>query len=123
MKNYNKIDTITDIVKYNSAFICNTSEKNNKNNIDDRIENKIKHIAGSFIKIQNVPGDRDCGAHSILICLLQHEIKKTALEIINMLNITKLNSGYNFRDDDLAYICDYFGMNLFMMAKQMTTLT
>jgi len=44
-------------------------------------------------------------------------IKKIILEIINMLHITKLKSGYNFRDDDLAHIFYYFDMNLFIIAE------
>jgi len=79
LRNHNKTDKIDDIEKYNSANKCNTSEKYYKNKINDRIENKIKHIAGSFIKIQNVPCDGDCGAHSLRICLLQHGIKKNYL--------------------------------------------
>jgi len=38
-----------------------------------------------------------------------------------MLNITKLKSGYNLRNDDLArHICDYFDMNLFIIAIKKT---
>lgn len=34
-----------------------------------------------------------------------------------MLTINKIKYGYNFKDDDLAYICDYFGMDLFIIAE------
>jgi len=51
LRDHNKTDTINNIEKYNSAIKCNTSEKHHKNKIDEEIGNKIKHTAGSFIKI------------------------------------------------------------------------
>lgn len=51
---------------------CNTLEnykkislinnEHSKNIIDKKLNNKIKHIAGSFIKVQDVPTDGDSGA-------------------------------------------------------------
>jgi hypothetical protein len=38
-----------------------------------------------------------------------------------MLTIDKIKSGYNFRDDDLAYVCDHFDMNLFIIAENNNT--
>ena len=38
-----------------------------------------------------------------------------------MLTINKIKSGYNFRDDDIAYICDHFGMNLFIITENKDT--
>lgn len=38
-------------------------------------------------------------------------IQKT-IEILNIFNIPNLKSEYYLTDDDLAYICDQFNMNL-----------
>jgi len=76
LEDHNKTDIINNIEKYNSAIKYNSSEKHYTNENDDEIESIIKHTAGSFIKIQEVSGDGDGGAHSLRICLLQNGIKK-----------------------------------------------
>lgn len=86
-----------------------------KNNLNNNLKNKITLIAGSFNKIKDVPKDGDCGAHVLRICLQYYDIIKTTVEILNMLSIPNKNSGYQLTDDDLAYICDQFNMNLFLI--------
>jgi len=92
-----------------------TLGKNFNSEIDDKLKREITHIAGSFIKSENVLGDGDCGAHALRICLKQHGIYRKTIEILNMLNIPNCKSGYYLKDDDLAYICDQFNMNLYII--------
>lgn len=82
---------------------------------NDNLKNKIALIAGSFVKSKEIPSDGDCGAHALRVCLQNHNINKTTIEILNMLTISNLKSGYYLKDDDLAFICDQFKINLFII--------
>lgn len=84
-------------------------------NFNDTLKNEITLIAGSFVKLKEVPRDGDCGAHALRVCLQNHNINKTTIEILNMLTIQNLKSGYYLKDDDLAFICDQFKINLFII--------
>lgn len=86
-----------------------------KNNLDKNLQKEIVLIAGSFVKIKEVPADGDCGAHALRVCLRNHDINITTLEILNMLTIPNCKSGYYLTDEDLAFICDQYNMNLFII--------
>ena len=108
--------------KQNKYFKNNDSQttnitigKNFNNTINDNLKNEITLIAGSFIKTENVPGDGDCGAHALRICLKQHGIYRKTVELLNMLGIPNCKSGYYLKDDDLAFICDQFNLNLYLI--------
>jgi len=98
-------DNISNI-SYN--IVSNTS-------LNYSLKKEIALIAGSFVKLKDVPSDGDCGAHALLVCLQNLNINKTTVEILNMLTVPNLKSGYYFKDDDLAFICDQFKINLFII--------
>ncbi|CAI6351677.1 unnamed protein product [Macrosiphum euphorbiae] len=92
-----------------------TIGKNFNNTISDNLKNEIALIDGSFRKTKDVPGDGDCGAHALRICLKQHGIYRKTVELLNMLGIPNCKSGYYFKNDDLAFICDQFNLNLYLI--------
>jgi len=92
-----------------------TLEKNFNNTINDKLKNEISQIAGSFIKTEKVPGDGDCGAHALRICFKQHGIYRRTVELLNMLGIPNCKSCYHLKVDDLAFICDQFNFNLYLI--------
>jgi len=103
-------------LKNDDSQITNiTLGKNFDDEINDKLKNDIIHTAGSFIKSENVLSDGDCGAHALRICLKQHGIYRKTIEILNMLNVPNCKSGYYLKDNDLAYICDQFNMNLYII--------
>ena len=132
-KQWNIISNMIQFIFQNSItkiriYSLPENENNQKDNIlkasyniisdsdfNDNLKNKIALIAGSFVKSKEVPSDGDCGAHALRVCLQNHNINKTTIEILNMLTIPNLKSGYYLKDDDLAFICDQFKINLFII--------
>lgn len=99
-----------------------TQNKYFKNN-HRQVKNEIVLIAGSFIKTKNVPGDRECGTHALSICLKQNGLFRKTVEILNMLDTPNCKSSYCLKDDDdLAFICDQFNLNLFIGIRIITYL-
>jgi len=98
----------SDILNTSYNIISNT-------NINYSLKKEIEFIAGSFVKLKEVPYDGDWGAHALRLCLQNLNINKTTAEILNMLTIPNLKSGYYFKHDDLAFICDQFKINLFII--------
>jgi len=88
----------------------NTIGKNCNDTINDHLKN-----SGSFIKTENIPGDDDCGAYALRICLKQHGMYRKTVELLNMLGIPNCKSGYYLKNDNLAFICDQFNLNLYLI--------
>lgn len=80
-------------------------------NLNYSLKKEIALIASSFVKLKDVLSDGDCGAHALRVYLQNLNINKTTVEILNMLTVPSLKSGYYFEDDDLAFICDQFKIN------------
>jgi len=89
--------------------------KNDIENINEELKNKILQTAASFIKTEVTPKENDSGAHSLSICLQNLGFNISTLDILQIINISNHKSGYNFSNNDMAYICDQFKLNLYII--------
>lgn len=107
-ENINEINNTSTLSQTTYNIISN-------DNINKNLKDEIATTASSFINIKNISNDGDCGAHALRICFQFHNIIKTTKQILNMINISDIKSGYYFTDNDLAFICDQLNLNLFII--------
>jgi len=107
-KNYLKIDSI-DLTQLDNY-------KNENNN-----EQYIKEFIKRFEKGPQVPGDGDCGAHALRICLKNLGFSFSSLNILKLIGIEQCQTGYYLTDEDLAFICDILNKNLIIINENIIT--
>lgn len=106
-----------------------TSNKNNNNgmgfffvdNINHTLRENILLNASYLKKIEEVPIDRDCGAHALRVCLREEGLEVSTIEILRKINISNTKSGYYMTKNDLAYLADEFNKNLTIISKHKNT--
>lgn len=110
-ENNQKIDSL-DLIQLDSF----SNYKNENNN-----EQYIKEFVKRFTKGPQVPGDGDCGAHALRICLKNLGFSLSSLNILKLIGIEQCQSGYYLTDEDLAFICDTLNKNLIIINENYTT--
>ncbi|KAE9522213.1 hypothetical protein AGLY_017395, partial [Aphis glycines] len=110
-ENNQKIDSL-DLIQLDSS----SNYKNENNN-----EQYIKEFVKRFTKGPQVPGDGDCGAHALRICLKNLGFSLSSLNILKLIGIEQCQSGYYLTDEDLAFICDTLNKNLIIINENYTT--
>jgi len=111
-------DTVKIIENNNDiSAINNRIDLSLNNNTDPTLKKFILSQISCFKTIEEVPGDGDCGAHALRVCLREEGINISTPDILKIINIQNIKSGYHLTEDDLAYLTDRFDKNLTIIAK------
>ena len=110
-ENDHKLDSLDKIQL--DSFSNYKNENNSKQN--------IHAFAKRFEKGPQVPGDGDCGAHALRICLKNLGFSLSSLNILKLIGIEQCQTGYYLTDEDLAFICDTLNKNLIIINEHFTT--